>query len=144
MKWTIQITQEEQNRVIEQATDKHIPLVEIIPGNGGGQLKKRVLRFFNQSHIRNLYHRVEKDEKKLGASLSIFVLNSNPGGNRNGLSISDTNFLTTSALGGILFQIMASMIFCINTNNNTNTNTNRTHQVTGRWVMEEPDQAKRV
>ena len=58
--------EEELNRVIEEAIDKHIPLVEIIPGKGSGQLKKRVLRFLNQSHIKSLYHRVEKDDKNFG------------------------------------------------------------------------------
>ena len=56
----------ELNRVIEEASEKRIPLVEIIPGKGSGQLKKRVLRFLNQSHIRSLYHRVEKDDKNFG------------------------------------------------------------------------------
>ena len=41
-------------------------LVEIIPGKGSGQLKKRVLRFLNQPHIKMLYHRVEKDDKNFG------------------------------------------------------------------------------
>jgi hypothetical protein len=29
-------------------------------------LKKKVLRFLNQSHIKALYHRVEKDDKNFG------------------------------------------------------------------------------
>lgn len=56
----------ELNRVIEQAVDKGIPLVEIIPGKGSGQLKKRVLRFLTQPEIKKLYHRVEKDDKNFG------------------------------------------------------------------------------
>jgi DNA-nicking Smr family endonuclease len=56
----------ELNRVIEEALRKKISLVEIIPGKGSGQLKKKVLRFLNQSHIRALYHRVEKDDKNFG------------------------------------------------------------------------------
>ncbi|NTU63001.1 MAG: Smr/MutS family protein, partial [Chloroflexi bacterium] len=39
---------------------------EIIPGKGSGQLKKKVLRFLNQPHIRPLYHRIEKDDKNFG------------------------------------------------------------------------------
>jgi len=35
----------ELNRIIEDAISKKIALVEIIPGKGSGQLKKRVLRF---------------------------------------------------------------------------------------------------
>jgi dsDNA-specific endonuclease/ATPase MutS2 len=34
--------------IIDQAVAKHAPLVEIIPGKGSGQLKKRVLRFLDQ------------------------------------------------------------------------------------------------
>ncbi len=57
---------EELNRVIEEAVRKKIALVEIIPGKGSGQLKKRVLRFLNQPHIKSLYHRLEKDDKNFG------------------------------------------------------------------------------
>ncbi|MCX6012864.1 MAG: Smr/MutS family protein [Chloroflexi bacterium] len=56
----------ELNRVIEQAVDKGIPLVEIIPGKGSGQLKKSVLRFLAQPEITKLYHRIEKDDKNFG------------------------------------------------------------------------------
>ena len=56
----------ELNRIVQEAVDKRISLVEIVPGKGSGQLKKRVLRFLNQSHIKALYHRVEKDDKNFG------------------------------------------------------------------------------
>ena len=56
----------ELNRIIQEAVEKRINLVEIIPGKGSGQLKKRVLRFLNQAHIRALYHCVEKDDKNFG------------------------------------------------------------------------------
>ncbi len=56
----------ELNRVIEEAVRKRIALVEIIPGKGSGQLKKRVLRFLGQSEIKKLYHRLEKDDKNFG------------------------------------------------------------------------------
>ena len=56
----------ELNRVIEEAVKKKISLVEIIPGKGSGQLKKHVLRFLAQKHIKNLYHRIEKDSKNFG------------------------------------------------------------------------------
>ena len=56
----------ELNRVITQAVDKKITLVEIIPGNGSGQLKKRVIRFLQQPEIKKLYHRLEKDDKNFG------------------------------------------------------------------------------
>ena len=56
----------ELNRIIQEAVDKRIALVEIIPGKGSGLLKKKVIRFLNQSNIRALYHRVEKDDKNFG------------------------------------------------------------------------------
>ena len=56
----------ELERVIQSAVDKKITLVEIIPGKGSGQLKKRVIRFLNQPEIKKLYHRVEKDDKNFG------------------------------------------------------------------------------
>lgn len=52
--------------IIRQALDRKISLVEIIPGKGSGQLKKKVLRFLNQGHIKKLYHRIEKDDKNFG------------------------------------------------------------------------------
>lgn len=56
----------ELNRVINDALEKGISLVEIIPGKGSGQLKKRVLRFLEQKHIRSRYHRLEKDSQNWG------------------------------------------------------------------------------
>lgn len=56
----------ELNRVIREAVDKRIDLVEIIPGKGSGQLKKGVIRFLEQKHIKALYHRLEKDDKNFG------------------------------------------------------------------------------
>jgi DNA-nicking Smr family endonuclease len=56
----------ELNRIIDQAVEKRISLVEIIPGKGSGQLKKSVLRFLEQKHIKALYHRIEKDDKNFG------------------------------------------------------------------------------
>ena len=56
----------ELNRVIEEAMQKRIALVEIIPGKGSGQLKKRVLRFLAGPEVKQLYHRLEKDDKNFG------------------------------------------------------------------------------
>ena len=56
----------ELNRVIHEAVDKRITPLEIIPGKGSGQLKKRVLRFLNQPEIKKMYHRLEKDNKNFG------------------------------------------------------------------------------
>lgn len=56
----------ELNHIIQEAVEKRIALVEIIPGKGSGQLKKKVLRFLEQSHIKKLYHRIEKDSQNFG------------------------------------------------------------------------------
>ncbi len=56
----------ELNRVIAEAVSKKVTLVEIIPGKGSGQLKKRVLRFLAQPEMKALYHRLEKDDKNFG------------------------------------------------------------------------------
>jgi DNA-nicking Smr family endonuclease len=56
----------ELHRVIREAVDKKISLVEIIPGKGSGQLKKSVLRFLQEPEIKKLYHRLEKDDKNFG------------------------------------------------------------------------------
>ena len=52
--------------VIEEAVRKKAKLVEIIPGKGSGQLKKRVLRFLDQKEVKTLYDRVEKDSDNFG------------------------------------------------------------------------------
>jgi DNA-nicking Smr family endonuclease len=52
--------------IIDEAVAKKAPLVEIIPGKGSGQLKKRVLRFLDRKDIKALYHRVEKDKDNFG------------------------------------------------------------------------------
>jgi dsDNA-specific endonuclease/ATPase MutS2 len=56
----------ELERVIKEAVAKKISLVEIIPGKGSGQLKKHVLRFLDEPRIKNLYSRIEKDDKNFG------------------------------------------------------------------------------
>ncbi len=54
------------NDIIDQAVDRRIKVVEIIPGKGSGQLKKKVLRFLEQEHIKAKYHRLDKDSKNFG------------------------------------------------------------------------------
>jgi DNA-nicking Smr family endonuclease len=60
----------EIDRALRQVIDEAVRIkaaeVEIIPGKGSGQLKKRVLRFLDQKEIRALYHRVEKDSDNFG------------------------------------------------------------------------------
>jgi dsDNA-specific endonuclease/ATPase MutS2 len=58
--------------VIEDAVEKKARLIEIIPGKGSGQLKKRVLRFLDQKEIKALYDRVEKDSHNFGRVLVHF------------------------------------------------------------------------
>lgn len=53
-------------QVINEAVRIKAASVEIIPGKGSGQLKKRVLRFLDQKDVRPLYHRVEKDSDNFG------------------------------------------------------------------------------
>jgi dsDNA-specific endonuclease/ATPase MutS2 len=52
--------------VIDEAVAKKVRLVEIIPGKGSGQLRKRVLRFLEQKDVKALYDRVEKDSHNFG------------------------------------------------------------------------------
>lgn len=56
----------ELERVIDEAERRRIGTVEIIPGKGSGQLKKRVLRFLDRPDIKARYHRLDKDSKNHG------------------------------------------------------------------------------
>ncbi len=49
-----------------------VDVVEIIPGKGTGQLKRRVLAFLGQRHIKKLYLRVETDASNTGRVLVRF------------------------------------------------------------------------
>ena len=53
-------------QTFEDAIDKKIREVEIIPGKGSGQLRKKVERFLKLPHIKPLYHRIENDSKNFG------------------------------------------------------------------------------
>lgn len=52
--------------IIQDAIDRRIALVEIIPGKGSGQLKKKVIRYLQQPSVKKLYHRIEKDGDNFG------------------------------------------------------------------------------
>lgn len=52
--------------VMDEAVRVRASVVEIIPGKGSGQLKKRVLRLLQQKDVKALYHRVEKDSDNFG------------------------------------------------------------------------------
>lgn len=58
--------------VMDEAVRTRAKLVEIIPGKGSGQLRKRVLRFLEQKEVKALYHRVEKDQHNHGHVLVHF------------------------------------------------------------------------
>ena len=60
------LIENELNRVMLEAVEKKIAMVEIIPGKGNGQLKKTVLRFLNRPDIKKLYHRIDKDSINFG------------------------------------------------------------------------------
>ncbi len=51
--------------IMAEALEKKAKLVEIISGKGSGQLKKSVLRFLEKNY-KNIYHRLEKDDKNWG------------------------------------------------------------------------------
>ncbi len=52
--------------ILFEAVRTKAPLVEIIPGKGTGQLKKRVLALLGQQHLRKLYRRLETDSTNSG------------------------------------------------------------------------------
>ena len=52
--------------IIQDAIYRRIALVEIIPGKGSGQLKKKVIRYLQQPAVKKLYHRIEKDGDNFG------------------------------------------------------------------------------
>jgi DNA-nicking Smr family endonuclease len=54
------------NNIFKEAIEKRIREVEIIPGKGSGQLRKKVERYLQQPHIKPLYHRIENDSKNFG------------------------------------------------------------------------------
>lgn len=54
------------NNIFGEAIEKRIREVEIIPGKGSGQLRKKVERFLQQPHVKPLYHRIENDSKNFG------------------------------------------------------------------------------
>lgn len=53
-------------QAFEDAIEKRIKEVEIIPGKGSGQLRKKVERFLQLPHIKPQYHRIENDSKNFG------------------------------------------------------------------------------
>ncbi|QGU00173.1 hypothetical protein SYNTR_1579 [Candidatus Syntrophocurvum alkaliphilum] len=54
------------SNAFNEAEDIKAKELEIICGKGSGQLKKRVLRFLDQKHIKEKYHRIKKDPNNYG------------------------------------------------------------------------------
>ena len=61
-----QLIDQALENIVQEAIDRKIKTVEIIPGKGSGQLKKEVIRFLDRKDIKKKYHRVEKDSKNWG------------------------------------------------------------------------------
>jgi hypothetical protein len=59
-------------QAFDEAMENKIKEIEIIPGKGSGQLRKKVERFLQQPHIKSLYHRVEHDAKNFGRLFVFF------------------------------------------------------------------------
>ena len=54
------------NNILASAWSKKLDFIEIIPGKGSGQLKEKVLRFFNRKDIRQKYSRLDVDNRNFG------------------------------------------------------------------------------
>ncbi|MDR1196212.1 MAG: Smr/MutS family protein [Endomicrobium sp.] len=65
----------ELNGILNNAHKKKLDFIEIIPGKGSGQLKEKVLRFFNQKDIRLKYSRLDVDNKNFGRIFVYFNWN---------------------------------------------------------------------
>lgn len=57
---------ESLRNLLAEAKAKRVKKAEIIPGKGSGQLKKRVLKFLNQSAVKAEYKRIEVDTNNHG------------------------------------------------------------------------------
>lgn len=71
-----QVIEQELSRAVEEAVAKRICLIDIVSDEKSGELRKCVLRFLAQPKIKELYHRVEKDDKNYGRILVHFKLRS--------------------------------------------------------------------
>ncbi len=68
---------QELGRVIREAVERRIPEIEIIPGKGSGALRRRVIKFLDQPHIKNQYHRIKIDPDNHG-KLYVYFKHENP------------------------------------------------------------------
>jgi len=63
------------DNAFKRAVENKIREIEIIPGKGSGQLRKKVERYLQQPHIKSLYHRIENDSKNFGRLFVYFRFN---------------------------------------------------------------------
>lgn len=52
--------------ILDQAEQKRVKAIEIIPGKGSGQLRRRVLKFLQRPEHKNRYKRISIDSKNHG------------------------------------------------------------------------------
>ena len=71
------VVEAEIGRAIDESVDKRVAYLEIVFGKDNGEMKKRVIRFLAQPKIKELYYRVEKDEKNFGRIFVHFKPRSN-------------------------------------------------------------------
>lgn len=65
------------DRIVEEAVNKRVPLIELVSEKKNAEIRKRALLFLAQPRIKQLYHRIEKDDKNSGRILVHFRLRSN-------------------------------------------------------------------
>ncbi len=54
------------DEAMAEAIERRVAMLEIIPGKGSGQLKKKVIRYLQQPAVKKLYHRIDKDSDNFG------------------------------------------------------------------------------
>ncbi len=54
------------NEAFDEAEQCRAKMLEIIPGKGSGQLKKKVIRYLERKDVKKRYHRIDKDSKNFG------------------------------------------------------------------------------
>ncbi len=54
------------DEAMAEAIEKRVAMLEIIPGKGSGQLKKKVIRYLQRPEVKKVYHRIDKDRDNFG------------------------------------------------------------------------------
>jgi len=58
--------EEKMTRILQEAVDGRVSIVEIAYGTASDNVKKRILNFLNKKEIRRFYSRLEKTDKGWG------------------------------------------------------------------------------